>query len=221
MMTKIEIPSEPIQVAQEAQKIDSYRQRAGQALELVQNVATAYNDLGLGELTQLELSYLIKQGPEQLVREKVAGTEPVKVGGLTFSREKVQDLVELPDLRKLENALSSLQEFQRREAMAPYAPKALAAVAIVEGAAVENTEYLSQVEAGYTTFMSTEAEKEAYLYLKEVAAILDYLTAKYGMPFLGSVLSQKINYTGFGQDGYKTDINLGYLKGQLAPLRGR
>lgn len=219
MNTKIEIPSEPIQLAQDTDKINYYRHRAAQALELVQNVVAEYNALGVGELTQAELTRLIKQGPQQLVREKVAGTEPVKVGGLTFSQEKVQELVELPDLRGLENELSEVQELQRREAMSSHQQRALNSVVIVEGAAVANAEYLSQVEAGYTTCADTEAEKEAYLYLKEVADILDYLTDKYGATFLGDVLQQQPKHTMGG--GYTTNINIGYLKGKLTPIRSR
>lgn len=211
-MTKVQIPAEPIQLSQQTHKIDSYRQQAETALELVQHVVTAYNAVGLGELTQQELKRMIQEGPQQLVREKVAGTEPVKVGGLMFAPEKVQALLELPDLGKLSSALSEVQQLQRRDANTSYGPKVLDAVIIVEGAAVANAEKLRQVELMYTTYAETEAEKDAYLHLKEAAAILDYLTDKYGAAFVGTVLTQQPNFRG---GGYTANINTDYLKGAL------
>ncbi|RAU81969.1 hypothetical protein [Pontibacter arcticus] len=216
MMIKVEIPSEPIQMAQETDKINSYRQRAGQALQLVQEVVVAYKALELGDLTQAELNRLLKQRPQQLIREKVAGTEPVRIGTLTFSTEKVQELIELPDLRTLEKALSEVQEFQQREARTPYGLKALDSVMIVEGVVVANAEKLNQVEAMYTTYAVTEAEKEAYLYMKEAADILDYLSSKYSTNFVGDVLRQVTDYQA---GGYTTNINIHLLKSKVTSRR--
>ncbi|WP_242916329.1 hypothetical protein [Pontibacter liquoris] len=218
MKTKIEIPSEPIVLEQAAHHIDGYRQRAGEALERVQKVVAAYKAIGIGELTQAELKRMIKEGPEALVREKIAGTDPVQIGALKLASEKVKQLVEIPDLHELSNELDKVQELQRREARNP-GPNALDAVVIVEGMAIANDEQIRRVETGHTTYAETEAEKEAYLYLREVADILDYLTDKYGTTFLDGVLTQQHKWTPGG--GYETKINFGYLKGKVNRSRGR
>ncbi|MBK0403882.1 hypothetical protein I5M27_12880 [Adhaeribacter sp. BT258] len=159
MKNTIEIPAEPIILEQKTEQIKEARERAEATVEAVNEFLESFEKLGFGGLDEDQIYQVQSKGLDAYVREQVAGTAPVMVGGLKLSIEKVQQMVELPDLRAQYKALEEMRRFM------PYSAHG---AKIENGRAVVDEEMMEGVVKRATTYASTEAEKKAWLLLQQI-----------------------------------------------------
>lgn len=202
METRITVPQEPIIIERNQKEIDAYTTQAEKTQERLQNVVTAYQSLGLGVPTYQELKQMILQGSEGLIRAKLAGSAPVSIGGLRISTDKLQAMLELPDLSELDKALSYARGFNED------------VIIYNEGIITVNAAAIESYTDSMTTYANTTAEKELYLISVEIQERLQYLQDRYGVNLIANsneILRQYPATAGMYGGPAKTVLNKSYL----------
>ncbi|MCJ8165467.1 hypothetical protein MKJ04_11490 [Pontibacter sp. E15-1] len=187
---RVAIPEEKITLTRDQRVIDLLNAMLPDVTAALNTALAELQALNVGEFTISDISQVIKTPSylEKQVRERISENKPVKIGNLTFSAEKVKEMVEIPDLTAANRALASVQKS--------------IAVAINNGGGglqhvlVLNNFVISGFEATFSeeallgfidfnsTYAESDGEKEVALVLQEIQERVDYLAEKYKLPVL-------------------------------------
>lgn len=172
-----------------AQGYNSHVAKIKQAETHFQNLLDEFNTLGLFKIETKEQLGELATGVDVWIKEKLAeGIQPTKIFGISISRKKAVELLELPDFEKL-NELS--------EQAKPYIND-LPYLALTGSKVLFDEKQDKAIRDTFTVYAKYDAERKAIAAHKKMASLLEDFMAVFPL-YKGSPLSDLFTFESGGK----------------------
>lgn len=169
---------ERIKIGYDEQKINECDNAMSQYLVMFAEIKKEYDGLGLRQLNSEDLPYLL-DGDNFIKDVMLEGSENANIGGIKLSKNKMRELIEIPNTTRLKTAIERLIEFEKTYRQLPIFMNDFK----IQGGKILFPDWRKVVSVRCTIWISGPERVELFQTIEKICEVLN--SCKHAHSFIG------------------------------------